>query len=264
MNVGLLFDATRCIGCEACAAACKEQNALPGDVEPATSAYTWTAVRRQGGLNVRSLCFHCLDPACVSVCPVAALDRTPEGAVIYDAKRCIGCRYCIMACPFDVPKYQWDRVVPIVGKCTLCVDRVQAGRSTACAEACPTGATVFGERQGLLDEARRRIDEGGAGKYVDRIYGAEEAGGTGVLMLSSVPFEELGLPGHVPRRPLPLLTWDVLSKVPDFVAVAGVLLYGLHWITGRREAVAAAAAKEEGGGSWIEALLRRRAPKGRP
>jgi len=185
---------------------------------------------------VRRLCMHCLDPTCVSVCPVGALAKTPEGPVVYDSTRCIGCRYCIMACPFDVPKYQWDRALPVVGKCVLCVDRVRKGLATACATACPTGATAFGERDDLLREARSRI-EASPGAYVDHVYGEEEAGGTSVLMLSSVPFERLGLKTDLPRQPLPLLTWQVLSRIPDFVVLFGAALFGIHWITSRREEV---------------------------
>src|SRR5262245_11093977 len=238
MSVGLLFDSTLCVGCGACSAACKEQNGLPLPVEPKTTAYTWTVVQEAGrsAVNIRRLCFHCLEPTCASVCPVGALEKTPEGPVTYDGERCIGCRYCMMACPFGVPKYQWDTPVPVVGKCVLCADRVRAGQPTACASVCPTGATLFGERDRLVEEARRRIRDNPGG-YVDHVYGVDEAGGTSVLLLSKVPFEALGLQTNLPRQPLPLLTWQVLSKVPDFVAVAGALLYGLRWITERREEV---------------------------
>lgn len=246
MSVGLLFDATRCIGCEACSAACKEQNGLPLPIERETTAYTFTTVSQRSGLHVRSLCMHCLEPTCVSVCPVGALSKTAQGPVVYDAGKCIGCRYCIMACPFGVPKYQWDRAVPVVGKCTLCADRLAQGLATACATVCPTGATMFGERDALVAEARARI-RGNRGEYVDHVYGLEEAGGTSVLMLSSVPFERLGLTTNLPRQPLPLLTWQVLSKVPDFVTLAGAFLYGVFWITRRREAVQAHSAEVEGG-----------------
>lgn len=236
MSVGLLIDTTRCIGCEACSAACKEQNGLPLPVEARTTAYTWTTVERHDGVNARKLCMHCLEPTCVSVCPVGALSKTPQGPVVYDASRCIGCRYCIMACPFGVPKYQWDRAVPVVGKCILCAERVEAGASTACAEVCPTGATLFGERADLVDEARARL-AGNPGRYVDHVYGLNEAGGTSVLMLSGVPFERLGLRTDLPRQPLPLLTWQALKKIPDVVLLAGVLLLGVHWITQRRDQV---------------------------
>jgi formate dehydrogenase iron-sulfur subunit len=243
MSVGLLFDSTRCIGCGACSAACKEANGLPLPIEDRTTAYTWTVVEKVGGVNVRRLCFHCADPTCVSVCPVSALQKTPAGPVVYDAARCIGCRYCIMACPFGVPKYQWDRPIPVVGKCILCADRLARGLPTACAAVCPTGATFFGERDGLVREAHRRIADN-PGTYIDHIYGVTEAGGTSVLMLAAVPFERLGMKTDLPRQPLPLLTWQILSKIPSFVAVWGVCLFGIHWITKRRDDVRAHEAQQ--------------------
>jgi formate dehydrogenase iron-sulfur subunit len=236
VSVGLLFDATLCIGCGACEAACKEANELPGEVEERTTAYTWTVVEQREGVYVRRLCMHCLEPTCVSVCPVGALSKTRAGPVVYDPNLCIGCRYCIMACPFGVPKYQWDRSVPVVGKCVLCAGRLRSGLPPACASVCPTGATRFGEREQLLEEARSRIARE-PGRYVPHVYGSEEVGGTSVLLLSSVPFERLGLPVGLPREPLPLRTWQVLSQIPDFVVLAGVFLYGLFWITRRREEV---------------------------
>jgi formate dehydrogenase iron-sulfur subunit len=240
MSYGLLFDTTKCIACGACTAACKEKNGLPPEVEPTTTADTWTIVEPLAGVNIRRLCFHCLTPTCVSVCPVGALQKHPLGPVTYDATRCIGCRYCIMACPFGVPKYQWDRPIPIVGKCILCADRVVRGEPTACASVCPTGATLFGERDALVREAKARIASAPS-EYVDHVYGLEEAGGTSVLMLSSVPFASLGMKTNVPRAPLPMLTWQVLSKVPDIVLTVGALLLGIHWITNRREEVREAA-----------------------
>jgi len=236
MSVGLLIDTTLCVGCHACSAACKEQNKLRLPIEAETTAYTWTTVERHAGVNVRRLCFHCSTPTCASVCPVGALSKTANGPVVYDATKCIGCRYCIMACPFGVPKYQWDTPVPIVGKCIMCSERIEVGLPTACASVCPTGATLFGDRDALQREARSRIDER-PDRYVSHIYGQQEAGGTSVLMLSSVPFGNLGLRTNVPSQPLPLLTWQVLSKVPDFVVLAGVFLYGIHWITSRRDEV---------------------------
>jgi formate dehydrogenase iron-sulfur subunit len=237
MVVGLLFDTTRCIGCGACASACKEQNKLPGPVEDHLTAYTWTTVQPREGVNVRQLCMHCEVPTCASVCPVGALHKTPEGPVVYDAGKCIGCRYCIQACPFDVPKYQWDRPVPVVGKCILCADRVKEGRQTACAEACPVEATVFGKREDLIWDARNRIRKE-PDKYVNHIYGLQEIGGTSVLMMSSVPFKQLGLKTSLPNEPPAMQTWQVLSKIPDFVGVWAVFLYGVYWITDRRETVA--------------------------
>jgi formate dehydrogenase iron-sulfur subunit len=236
MSAGLLFDATLCIGCGACSAACKEQNKLPLPIEDKTTAYTWTVVQKHGDTYVRSLCMHCLTPTCVSVCPVGAMRKTERGPVVYDSDKCIGCRYCVMACPFGVPKYQWDRPVPIVGKCVMCMDRLAAGQQTACATVCPTGATLFGERDDLIRVARSRI-AADPGRYVDHIYGLHEAGGTSVLLLSGVPFGQLGLPTHLPDEPLPGYTWQALSKVPDIILIAAVFLYGIHWITKRREYV---------------------------
>jgi len=243
MSAGLLIDTTRCIGCGACSAACKEQNHLPLPIEAKTTAYTWTTVQQTAGVNVRRLCMHCLEPTCVSVCPVGALSRKPDGAVVYDGTKCIGCRYCIMACPFGVPKYQWDRAIPVVGKCILCTDRVQAGLPTACASVCPTGATLFGTRDDLVREAQFRVANR-PDRYVNHVYGLTEAGGTSVLYLAGGGFESLGMKTDMPRQPLPLLTWQVLSKIPDFVLLAGGFLYGIHWITQRREEVASLVTEE--------------------
>ena len=233
MKAGLLFDSTACIGCEACAAACKEKNDLPGPVEKKLTAYTWTTVEHRSGIHVRRLCFHCEVPTCASVCPVGAFRKDPQGPVVYDAGRCIGCRYCIMACPFDVPKYQWDRAIPIVQKCTMCADRVVSGKEPVCASVCPTGATMFGDRDQLVREARARL-AGFPKRYLPRIYGLDQVGGTSVLMLSSVPLAEAGLRQIDRREPIPMLTWRVLSRIPDLALAGGALLYGICWITNRR------------------------------
>jgi len=236
MSWGLLYDSTRCNGCGACSAACKEENDLPLPIEARTTAYTWTVVENHGGAHLRRMCMHCLTPTCASVCPVGAMQKTASGPVVYDSKLCIGCRYCIMACPFQVPKYQWDRPVPVVGKCVMCAPRLAAGQPTACAAVCPRDATTFGEREALVREARRRVAHQPS-SYVDRIYGLDEAGGTSLLVLAGVPIAQLGLPGGLPREPLPMLTWRVLSRLPDVVSVAAVFLFGIHWITRRREEV---------------------------
>lgn len=233
MSWGLLYDSTLCIGCGACSAACKEQNQLPDRIEDRTTAYTWTVVEKHDGAWKRSMCMHCLSPTCASVCPVGAMKKTPDGPVVYDSKLCFGCRYCVMACPFGVPKYQWDNAIPIVGKCVLCAPRLAAGQPTACSLVCPTGATKSGDRDALILEAKARIAKE-PGRYVDHVYGLDEVGGTSVLMLSGVPFPQLGMPGNLPKVPLPSLTWKVLSHLPDLVAVAAVFLFGVHWITKRR------------------------------
>ena len=195
MANAILTDLTRCIGCKACVYACKEINGLPKEEADELNARTWTVVERRGGLNVRRQCMHCLDPACVSVCPVTALQKHSDGPVVYDEDRCMGCRYCMLACPFKVPKYEWDKALPRVQKCIFCfAERLGQGRQPACTEVCPAQATVFGARDELMRAARQRL-QAHPGRYVDHIYGVEEAGGTSVLYLSSVPFEQLGFPG---------------------------------------------------------------------
>ena len=183
----ILIDITRCAGCRACMEACMECNGHSGDpfeIEE-LSANANTVVLEKGDYSVRQQCMHCLDPSCVSVCPVGALQKTPEGPVVYDASRCIGCRYCMQACPFNVPRYQWESTVPAVVKCDGCLDRVREGKPTACAEACPTEATVSGARKELLREAHRRIEESPE-EYYPHVYGENEVGGTSVLYLSPV------------------------------------------------------------------------------
>jgi formate dehydrogenase iron-sulfur subunit len=245
MSKAILYDATLCIDCKLCEKACAERNNLPYNDEIAAeqklSAHKFNVVldKVEDGKFMRRFCMHCEVPTCASVCPVVALRKTAQGPVTYDASRCIGCRYCMMACPFGIPKYEWNSLLPRVRKCDMCADRVAAGRQTACAEACPTGATKFGERGALIAEARDRIAKNPS-QYVNHIYGLEEAGGTSVLRLSSVPFEDFGLPQNLGNTPMPWFTFRVLSRLPDIVSLAGVLLGGIWWITNRREEVAAA------------------------
>jgi formate dehydrogenase iron-sulfur subunit len=149
----------------------------------------------------------------------------------------MGCRYCMQACPFNIPQYEWHSpITPRVRKCDMCGDRVAAGLGTACATVCPTGATKFGDREELIAEARERI-RNNPGRYVDHVYGVTEVGGTSVLLLSDVPFEKLGYRTDLPQAALPPLTWDVLHKLPKVVGVGGVLMSGIWWITKRREDV---------------------------
>ena len=229
----LLIDFTKCIGCQACALACKEANGLPGEEEKELSATAFTVVKEKDDLYYRRLCMHCKEPTCASVCPVGAFEKTPEGAVIYHAHKCIGCRYCMQACPFSIPTYEWKKRLPKVQKCIMCHHRLQKGEITACAEACPTEATVFGDRDQLIKVARARIKEN-PDQYVDHIYGEKEAGGTSVLILSSVPFGTLGFPTNLGERPLPELTWAALKKVPSIAIFGGAMLYGIWWIIDRR------------------------------
>ena len=254
MPKAILYDATQCIGCLSCEGACAEKNKLTYDdaiaKEKKTSdhKYTYVAVKSVKGEDkfMRRMCMHCNDPSCVSACPVGALAKTKEGPVTYNEDKCMGCRYCMVACPYGIPKYEWSKALPGVRKCILCPDRVVAGKQTACAEICPTGATKFGDRDELLAEARKRIADN-PGTYVNHIYGEHEAGGSSVLLLSSVPFEQFGLPTNLGETPLPYLTGDIIHHVPQVATVGWAVLGGIWWITNRREAVAAVerAKKEE-------------------
>jgi formate dehydrogenase iron-sulfur subunit len=238
----LLVDITRCIGCRACVSACQEAHGFPADdAVTALGVKAYTAmVDHPGDRYVRKLCMHCVDPSCASVCPVGALRKTEAGPVTYDVRVCLGCRYCMVACPFDVPRYEYSAALPSVRKCDMCAGRAAEGKPPACAEACPAEATVSGTRAALLAEARRRIAEN-PGQYVGRIYGEHEAGGTSVLFLSPVPFEQLGFKAGLPSEPFPDITWGVLEKVPGVVTIGGAALLGVWWITHRRQEVAAAA-----------------------
>ncbi len=240
---GLLVDVKRCIGCRACVAACKKAHGLPGDESASIlSATALTAlVDVSEDVHVRKLCMHCVTPSCASVCPVGALEKTAAGPVTYDSRICLGCRYCMVACPWSVPRYEWNAAVPAVRKCDLCVDRAARGEVPACVEACPVEATVAGTRQALLDEAHRRIAEDPKG-YVPHVYGETEAGGTSVLFLSPVAFEDLGFRAGLPDGPMPSLTWQALEKIPGVVTIGGAGLLAIWWITHRREEVALAAA----------------------
>jgi formate dehydrogenase iron-sulfur subunit len=232
-SYGLLIDFTACIGCQACAKACKEANQLPGEPGEKLSCTDYTVVKSHDKLFYRQLCMHCLTPTCVSVCPVAALEKSPQGPVTYDGDKCMGCRYCMLACPFNIPKYEWHDPTPVVRKCIMCVHRIEEGKETACSWACPMGATRFGERDRLLDIARGRISRH-PDRYVNHIYGEKEVGGTSVLMLSSVPFAQLGFKETLPQEPLPNLTWTVLRKIPNIVLTGGIIIGGVWWVINRR------------------------------
>lgn len=234
LKAGILTDLTKCVGCGACAVMCKQVNNLPGGIARQLDAYTWTLVEKQKGVYIRRQCMHCLEAACVSVCPVGALTRNRLGAVIYNQDKCIGCRYCIMACPFDIPKYQWNSRSPLVGKCIFCAEkRLKEGRQPGCTQVCPTGATIFGDRQTLMAEARRRIRKY-PNRYIGHIYGEREAGGTSVLYLSALPFEQLGFKQGLRQKAYPELTRKMIRDVPIIGGVGGVALFGVMWVINRR------------------------------
>jgi formate dehydrogenase iron-sulfur subunit len=251
----MLIDITRCVGCGRCVEACKVENDLewredqPAEGRAARLASeNYSVVRSEGGVGpegqlryVRQQCMSCLDPACVSACFVAALTKTPQGNVVYDGDMCVGCRYCQMACPFSVPAFEWDETFGRIRKCDLCYARALRGRPTACSEACPTGAITFGRRGDLLEEAWARI-EAHPGKYERHVYGETEVGGTSVMYLSDVPFEELGFRTGLPTEPLPSYTWQITRLLPPIATGVGVMLTTL-WL--RRRRVLAERAKDE-------------------
>jgi formate dehydrogenase iron-sulfur subunit len=237
---GLLIDATRCTGCRECMKACMSLHKFEGDPsqvsELSATAYT-VIIERKDGTNLRRMCRHCQTPSCASVCPVAALRKSDLGPVTYDADRCIGCRYCMVACPFSVPRYEWNKAVPSVRKCDMCVSRLLEGKKPACADACPNDATTAGTRAELLIEARHRIAESPA-DYYDHVYGENELGGTSVLFLTPKPIEDLFRPGLDGKEPLPALTARVLEKIPGIAIGGAAALMAFWWITRRRDEVA--------------------------
>lgn len=238
---GLLFDVTECVGCGECYSACKVKNGLKEPKEDFLtdhlSQHTYTVLEDHDGNYMRRMCMHCSDPACASVCPIAAIVKTAEGPVVYDGDKCMGCRYCMQACPHHIPRYEWFSNTPVIHKCTMCYDRVKNGEQTACAEACPTGATLFGDLEELKIEAKRRIEEN-PDKYYPEVYGMTEAGGTNVLILSPVSFDQLGLATNLPNSPLPQLTQQALDKIPAVVGAGSVFLTGMYWLTKRKNQIA--------------------------
>jgi formate dehydrogenase iron-sulfur subunit len=254
MSKGILYDSTLCIGCKLCEKACAEHNGLPYNddiaAESKQSEHKFTVVLTENDHFMRRLCMHCDEPACASVCPVGAFHKTALGPVVYDVWKCIGCRYCMVACAFAQPKYEWGSLNPRVRKCIMCPDLIKRAQPTACAAACPTGATKFGERDQLLLEAQERIRQN-PDKYFDHIYGKDEVGGTSVLLLSAVPFEQFGYPSisKIGDKALPELTGVVMEKVPDFIPLWALVLGGVYWLAHRKEEVAAAEAIEKQGGA---------------
>jgi formate dehydrogenase iron-sulfur subunit len=192
---GFLIDASRCIDCRACLVACSVENNVP-----MKNTRIWikdTGVTGQFPDLQRYTapyhCMHCIDPSCVSACTVGALQQNNDGIVTYDADRCIGCRYCMYACPFEVPNFQWDQRLALVVKCDLCISRLEEGQQPACAATCPTKTIQFGAREEMLALAHKRI-KNEPQRYIDHVYGEHENGGTSTFYISSVPFEQLGFP----------------------------------------------------------------------
>ena len=250
----VLFDATLCIGCRRCEKGCNEVNNLPAPEKPfddltvldthrRTHADTYTVVNKYQTQNESPVyrkfqCNHCLEPACASACFVKAFKKQPTGAVTYDASVCVGCRYCMVACPFEVPTYEYDDpFTPRVRKCTMCQPRLLEGKLPGCVEACPKEALIFGKRDAVIKTARERIAKN-PGRYIDHIYGEREMGGTSWLYLSGVPFEEIGLREDLGNTSAPELTSGALTVIPMVPALWPVLLTGVWAMNKRRDKIA--------------------------
>ncbi len=251
---GCLVDLTRCVGCRKCEEACASVNGLPAPERPDCQCTIFDRKRRPddkaytvvnryftGVLDefnkpvptfVKVQCMHCQDPACVSACIVGALTKDKTGAVKYDVTKCIGCRYCMVACPFEIPAYEYhDPVTPRVRKCTFCYDRIsKEGGLPGCATICPTEALTFGKRSTLLKVAKKRLKEN-PGKYINHIYGEHEVGGTSWLYISSVPFDKVNLP-VLPETASPALSETVQHSLFSYLwspialfSVLGAFMY---------------------------------------
>ncbi len=274
--VGMLYDSTLCVGCKACVAMCKQVNGMPPTVIGDDVHYDSAQDLSEETLNVikvyrdgdgavkdretngfafeKRSCMHCVDPGCVSVCPVTALRRHPvTGIISYHADACIGCRTCMTGCPYNVPQFDYDNPFGEIFKCQMCnqpgVERVDKGQITGCAEACPTGATLFGSREALLEEARRRMaltpgevyqsprgdvrnpsstHEKEVPEYKKHIWGEKEAGGTNVLHISSISFDKLGMP-PLPERSYASISETVQHTLYQYMALPAVVLGALSW-----------------------------------
>ena len=247
--MGVLVDTTRCIGCRSCEEACAEENGLPvPDIDSAgwddvfekrrdPSVTQFSVVNRFGNdedIYVKKQCMHCNQPACAAACLTKAMLKTDEGPVIWREDKCMGCRFCMLSCPFDIPKFEYDKAVPRIMKCHLCFERLKDGDEPACVEVCPEEAIVFGKRRDLLDEARTRIYTE-PDSYVHYIYGEHEAGGTGWIYLASVPFDQLGFNTNLEMRAYPELAKGFLYSVAVVFLLWPPFLLGLSRATGGSE-----------------------------
>lgn len=278
--VGMLFDSTLCVGCKACVSKCKEVNNMPPVIED--NQQSWDSARDLSPqtLNVikvykngtaqekdkeidgfsfeKRSCMHCVDPGCVSVCPVTAMRRDPQtGIVTHHPDACIGCRNCMVGCPYNVPQFEYDEAFGEILKCQMCnqpgVERINNGQMTGCAEACPTGATLFGSRKELLKEAKKRMTlkegeiynyprgdisrpdsyhEKAVPAYQPHIWGEKEAGGTNVMHISAIPFDKLGMP-PLKERSAASVAEGVQHGLYSYLALPALALAGLAYVVAK-------------------------------
>ena len=238
---GILYDASRCVGCQECEKACAKAHELPEPEDEVKAGVLRKTSEKQrcvvnlyntskGEVFVRNQCMHCNEPACAAACLTQAMHKTKEGPVIWRGDKCMGCRYCMVSCPFDVPKFEYYSANPKIQKCDMCYDRIIKGEKTVCVEACPGEALISGTRRELLAEARKRMAEN-PGTYIDQIYGETAAGGTGYLYLSPAPFKEVGFNPKIQNSSYPALSKGFLYSVPSVFVLLPTLLLGIHEAT---------------------------------
>ncbi|THB81484.1 MAG: 4Fe-4S dicluster domain-containing protein [Desulfobacteraceae bacterium] len=251
-SFGVLHDITRCIGCRKCEEACNTVNDLPKpetsfedlsvlDSKRRTDADIYTVVNRFNTpepVFAKKQCNHCLEPACASACFVKAFTKTKSGAVTYNEKVCVGCRYCMVACPFEIPAYEYHKALtPSVTKCTMCFPRIIEGKLPGCVEICPKEALIFGERDKLIKAAWQRIYKF-PDKYTAHVYGEHEMGGTSWLYISGDEFSKVGMREDLGIKSAPELTSGALAAVPIVVGLWPVFLTGAYAISKRKEKIA--------------------------
>jgi formate dehydrogenase iron-sulfur subunit len=249
---GILFDTTQCKGCERCIKACIEVNGADPSVAARDRATTRDGLSAERLLAVRPVdqgrftrlsCMHCEEPSCVAACLVGGLRKSPQGPVLYDPEKCIGCRYCMLACPFHVPRYEWDSTAPFMRKCSMCFERLERGRIPACVEACPNEVMQFGDREELLARAheilRKKPD-----RYLSRVWGENEFGGTSILFISDVDLSAVGWPAESGAS-IPSLTDPLIHQTPFIGLSVALGCWGLSAIIARRNKLMGGGGAEE-------------------
>ena len=242
---GMLYDSTRCVGCQTCETLCAETHGLPppvGEIKAGVVRKTDDQHRTvvncyktsKGEVFIKTQCMHCNEPACAAACLTQAMYKTKQGPVIWSGNKCMGCRYCMVSCPFDAPKFEYHSANPKIQKCTMCFEKIAKGGIPVCAENCPAEAIKFGTRREMLAEARKRIVENPK-TYVDEIYGDHTAGGTGFLYISPVPFSELGLTTKIQEESYPALSKGFLYSVPTIFVLLPPILLGIYEATKKNQ-----------------------------
>lgn len=236
---GILYDSTRCVGCRTCEYECAAAHGLPEPASEVEAVRTTnetcntvvnTYQSSKGEVYVKRQCMHCNEPACCAACLTQAMHKNETGPVTWNGDKCMGCRYCMVSCPFDGPKFEYHSANPKIQKCDMCFERQKAGEKPICVANCPNEALMFGTRRELIKEARKRIVEN-PDLYTDSVYGEHEAGGTGWLYLSAVPFEEIGMNTKLQQSSYPALTKGFLYSVPSIFVLAPTLLLGIYQST---------------------------------